>query len=54
MKFEYHCETCGKPGKIRQPKQKYKNPNSIIPDSTDICFFNLVVRCDEHCGNDMQ
>ena len=42
-----------KPGKIRQPKQRYMNPNSVIPDSSDTVYLNMVVRCDDHLDDDM-
>lgn len=52
--MELMCEKCGEEGQIRQPKQQYKNPNSIIPDSSDICYLGTVVRCNNHLDNDMQ
>ena len=48
------CEVCLKPGKVRQPKQKYENPNSIMPSGNDIVYLGLVVRCDDHLEDDMQ
>ena len=54
MKYQMICEKCGEDGRIRQPKQTHKNPDSIVPSSSDIVYLGMVVRCDKHLDDDMQ